>query len=123
MGNVFIIGNGFDLDLGLPTKYSDFAKSEYWPKSAPRYREAPEETRHDMEQGRFLTIPVAPKLEHAIEDAKIKNTWFDLEKELLDYAKLEQIKTSSNELYRYVPRYADETPNEIDDNVNYISVH
>lgn len=32
MKNVLIIGNGFDLDLGLPTRYSDFAKSEYWPK-------------------------------------------------------------------------------------------
>ena len=27
-----ILGNGFDLDLGLQTKFSDFAKSEkYWP--------------------------------------------------------------------------------------------
>ena len=24
---VLVIGNGFDLDLGLPTKYSDFIKS------------------------------------------------------------------------------------------------
>lgn len=27
---VLIIGNGFDLDLGLNTRYSDFAKSEEW---------------------------------------------------------------------------------------------
>lgn len=27
-----VIGNGFDLDLGMNTRYSDFAKSEYWPK-------------------------------------------------------------------------------------------
>ena len=26
---LLIIGNGFDLDLGRNTKYSDFAKSEY----------------------------------------------------------------------------------------------
>lgn len=30
-GKVFIIGNGFDLSLGWPTRYSDFAKSKYWP--------------------------------------------------------------------------------------------
>ena len=36
MGNVFIIGNGFDLDLGLSTKYSDFAKSKYWPATAAK---------------------------------------------------------------------------------------
>ncbi len=25
---VLVIGNGFDIDLGLPTSFSDFAKSE-----------------------------------------------------------------------------------------------
>ena len=29
---VLIIGNGFDLDLGLKTSYMDFADSEFWPK-------------------------------------------------------------------------------------------
>ena len=29
--NVLIIGNGFDLDLGYLTKYSDFANSLFWP--------------------------------------------------------------------------------------------
>lgn len=28
---LLIIGNGFDLDLGLNTRYSDFAKSRLWP--------------------------------------------------------------------------------------------
>lgn len=28
---LLIIGNGFDLDLGLNTRYSDFASSKYWP--------------------------------------------------------------------------------------------
>ncbi len=27
---VFIIGNGFDLDLGWKTRYSDFASSKFW---------------------------------------------------------------------------------------------
>lgn len=30
MSKVFIIGNGFDLNLGRETRYSDFAKSNYW---------------------------------------------------------------------------------------------
>lgn len=25
-----IIGNGFDIDMGLPSKYSDFVKSKEW---------------------------------------------------------------------------------------------
>lgn len=27
---ILIIGNGFDLDLGLQTRFSDFANSSYW---------------------------------------------------------------------------------------------
>ena len=29
---LLIIGNGFDIDLGLRTRYSDFAKSKIWKK-------------------------------------------------------------------------------------------
>ena len=29
---LLILGNGFDLDLGRATRYSDFAQSDYWPK-------------------------------------------------------------------------------------------
>ena len=32
MNNLLIIGNGFDLDLGLPTKYSNFIESKYFKK-------------------------------------------------------------------------------------------
>lgn len=32
MNNVLIIGNGFDLDLGLKTSYYDFYNSEHWVK-------------------------------------------------------------------------------------------
>ena len=31
MNTVYIIGNGFDINLGLKTRFSDFADSEYWP--------------------------------------------------------------------------------------------
>ena len=30
---ILVIGNGFDIDVGLRTKYSDFAHSPYWPFS------------------------------------------------------------------------------------------
>ena len=32
-----IIGNGFDLDMGLPSKYSDFVESEEWKKLMNRF--------------------------------------------------------------------------------------
>lgn len=31
MNDILIIGNGFDLDLGLKSRFSDFFKSDYWP--------------------------------------------------------------------------------------------
>ena len=30
---VLVIGNGFDLDLGWNTRFSDFASSKYWPQN------------------------------------------------------------------------------------------
>ena len=31
MSNVFVIGNGFDIDIGLKSKFDDFYDSDYWP--------------------------------------------------------------------------------------------
>ncbi len=61
--NVFIIGNGFDLDLGWETRFSDFANSSYWPKEFPM-----------------------SELQTYLEDKRHKQTWFDLENELLSYS-------------------------------------
>ena len=86
MGNVFIIGNGFDLDLGLPTKYSDFAKSEYWPAASKKKMEK------DDRYEEVFSVPLeALGLDRAIEKAKNKETWFDLENELLVYAKVREL--------------------------------
>lgn len=63
---VFIIGNGFDLDLGRKTSYKDFYESEYCPKDYP--------------------APIIQHLNnkdwHGGLDA-VK--WYDLENELLNY--------------------------------------
>lgn len=58
---LLIIGNGFDLDLGRKTRYSDFAKSEFWPK--------------DLDSDLY---------EHLNQKSKIER-WFDLEGELANY--------------------------------------
>lgn len=60
---VLIIGNGFDISLGWDTRYSDFAKSENWPFK-------------DMRAG----------LAEHLNNVKNKEKWFDIEKELLNYA-------------------------------------
>ena len=62
---VLVLGNGFDLDLGLRTSYKDFWESQYCPKGYP-----------------------APLIKHLNEkwpDSLDKVKWYDLENELLQY--------------------------------------
>lgn len=58
---LLIIGNGFDLDLGRNTRYSDFAKSDFWPKNLK------------SQLYRYLS-----------QKSQIEK-WFDLEGELANY--------------------------------------
>ena len=66
---LLIIGNGFDIDLGLRTRYSDFAKSKNWEKL--------------MEN----TDSFDRDLLRALNDAKEKEAWFDIEKTMNDYVR------------------------------------
>ena len=67
--SILIIGNGFDLDLGIKTKYIDFANSEYWP-----FKE-----RFSFEEN---TLP------YFLNSHKNKvETWFDLEELLAIFAR------------------------------------
>lgn len=63
MEDILIIGNGFDLDLGLRSRYSDFFESEYWPF-------------HDKE------TPLAKFLESRYSISH----WVDLEEALAEYS-------------------------------------
>lgn len=74
--NVLIVGNGFDLALGLPTKYSDFAHSDFWPVS-----EDAEERRRYLQQKKYTS------LEAYLNEKRNLETWFDLEQELYNYAR------------------------------------
>lgn len=66
---LFIIGNGFDIDMGLMTRYSDFARSESWEKL--------------MEN----TYSIDNDLLWALKEAKEKDAWFDIEKTINTYAR------------------------------------
>lgn len=115
MGNVFIIGNGFDLDLGLPTKYSDFAKSKYWPSAVERKKADGEQPKKDSGIIYYSVISDSSKLEEAIENARSRETWFDLEKELLDYSMQYEPKTPD------FTRFSRESLNEVKNNVDYFN--
>ena len=61
--NSLIIGNGFDIDLGLNTRFSDFAKAkDFWPESD------------------------GSKLSTYLESKKSVEKWFNLEGALREYA-------------------------------------
>lgn len=66
--SVLILGNGFDLDLGLNTNYEDFVKSSYWPFGKSSYYEE-------------NTLPCFLN-DHLGEIG----TWYDLEEALAKFA-------------------------------------
>ena len=85
---VLILGNGFDLDLGLKTSYKDFWESEFCPKDYP----AP------------LIRHLNSKWTEDIDDVR----WYDLENELLLYAKTgNKADLISNEEREYIARHSD----------------
>ena len=65
-GGLLIIGNGFDLDMGLHTRYSEFWDSDRW-----------KEMKNTCPEQYLIT---------SLERYKITNHWFDLESGLQDGA-------------------------------------
>ena len=68
-----IIGNGFDIDLGLPSKYSDFADSPEFHDLARRM--------HDM----YFEEERKNSLVLQIQQASNNSNWFDIEEEIYKY--------------------------------------
>ena len=69
----FIIGNGFDIDLGLPSKYSDFADSPEFHDLTRRMHDM----FHEEERNKSLILQ--------IQQASLKSNWFDIEEEIHKY--------------------------------------
>ena len=67
---ILIIGNGFDLDLGLNTRYSDFAKSPQWTDLYESFNHAEENN-----------------LAGFLKEKAKEDEWFSIEKHLVKYAK------------------------------------
>lgn len=73
MANIaFIIGNGFDVDLGIPSKYSQFIKGKEWAdilKATESRRVVNENSKHSL-------------IQHLMMSALLDPNWFDIEKEI-----------------------------------------
>ena len=90
--SILVIGNGFDLDLGLKTKYSDFAISDYWPHV--EFNKLPiikspvtkDEIFFDLGKEELQSICLKDYMETIRTIVLEDKTWFDLEKDLLNFA-------------------------------------
>lgn len=87
---IIILGNGFDLDLGLRTSYADFAKGSQW-------KELMDGNSHSREEDRLLGY-LKSKYETEL--------WIDIEAALLEYAKIKSRKMDF--------RYAEEDAKDFD---------
>lgn len=66
---ILILGNGFDVDLGMKSRYSDFAKSKIWKEKIEGNAEA----------------KVRDGLLKALINAKEHDNWFDIEQTMMNY--------------------------------------
>jgi len=81
-----IIGNGFDIDLGLPSKYSEFVNSKEWERLVQSLNSFPEEEyrNHSL-------------ICHLLSAAYDKENWFDIEEEIRSFV-LKHPKCTENEI-------------------------
>ena len=71
-----IIGNGFDIDLGLQSKYSQFIEGDEWKKL--------EKTLNSFSTEDYLNHSLINYLQI---EAYNKENWFDIEEEILQFVK------------------------------------
>ncbi len=71
-----IIGNGFDLDMGLPSKYSDFIKSKEWQAVVKRVDGFLDDSSYN---GHSLIAQ--------LQLASMDSMWFDIEQEISKFVK------------------------------------
>ena len=76
---ILILGNGFDIDLGLKTRYSDFANSPIWDSLMVNS--------YALDQDLLGTLKTAKETE----------AWFDIEKTMNDYVRALPLGNLTNE--------------------------
>lgn len=67
----FVIGNGFDMDMGMPTSYSDFIKSKEWDEAVKGFNVY-------LQQEDYQKHSLIAQLQLASSNRQ----WFDIEKEI-----------------------------------------
>lgn len=72
--HLLIIGNGFDLNLGLPTSYRNFVESDIFKKMYEKHLQGKEEKDN-----------IQPSLLDYLYGKKFCERWYDIEQALLEY--------------------------------------
>lgn len=100
---LLVLGNGFDIDLGLKTKYSDFARSKFW-----------DDLMKDVLAG--LSNDLLSDLKKANET----EAWFDIEQVMYDYVTslsdysydASKDKSEFNKLQNALMKYLEDVQND-----------
>lgn len=87
---LLIIGNGFDIDLGLKTRYSDFIESGYYPIKG---RMSFDYDYSDIEEYSLLQY---------LKMSYSNKRWIDIETSLLDYIKIKTILVFTTSYYSII---------------------
>lgn len=121
---VVVIGNGFDLDLGLRTKYSQFVDSEFFvPLISP---ENPVyDICYDLDSRLHLMVLENNKLALYIKELQEHNLWVDLEKAIKDYCLYHKSERNSQQIKKeiygvryFLYKYIQNTDTELKHNQN-----
>ena len=72
MSTLFILGNGFDIDLGFNTSFSDYMESD-------EFRELKDSFNS------YNSSPAYNFIQHLIHHQDRKENWFDLEKVIVEF--------------------------------------
>ncbi len=113
-----ILGNGFDIDMGLPSKYSDFVQS-------PEYKDF-EDRMHKM----YYKEELGKSLILHLQNAYAKSNWFDIEEEIHKYVvtnkgfddrMIRLIRSEFNELKKALVNYLKRITNNFTANKEKLS--
>lgn len=115
-----ILGNGFDIDMGLPSKYSDFVQS-------PEYKDF-EDRMHKM----YYKEELGKSLILHLQNAYAKSNWFDIEEEIHKYVvtnkgfddrMIRLIRSEFNELKKALVNYLKRITNNFTANKEKLSTY
>lgn len=104
---VVIIGNGFDLDLNLPTSYKDFVESSYFKYIFTGVVPRPLFIIEGKYSEQMIDHPEYNELANVILQEEKKNNWIDLEICIKNYCKLHKDEVNSERIRKeiYTIRY------------------